>query len=110
MVRGVEWIYMNENKKSPNEDPAEAVARNIYHELDRIETQIQEQLQGNVSAENLSVALVNEVSDFLELARGELYSKEEYQRLLQKLDTAIAINNEPYARELRARLIERYAK
>lgn len=51
-----------------------------------------------------------EVDNFLELAGGELYSKEEYHRLLQKLDTAIAINNEAYARDLRARLIERYAK
>lgn len=102
---------MNENKNSSNEGSDGRSARDTYRELDVINTQIERQWQeGNASAENESFTLIKEVDDFLELAGGELYTKEEYQRLLQKLDTAIAINNEPFARDLRARLIERYAK
>ncbi len=102
---------MNENHNSSNEGSNGAHSREVYRELDVINTQIRGQWQeGNDGAEGEAAELINEVDNFLELAGGELYSKEEYERLLQKLDTAIAINNEPYARELRTRLIERYAK
>ena len=102
---------MNENPDSPNTGPDADAARNTYHELDVLNTQIQRQWEeGNYSAEKDSTALISEVDDILELADDELYSREEYQRLLQKLDAAIAIYNEPYARELRDRLIERYGK
>ncbi len=101
---------MNENHNSSNEGSDGAHSREVYRELDVINTQIQGQWQeGNTSAESEASSLINEVDSFLELAGGELYTKQEYDRLLQKLDTAIAINNEPYARELRTRLIERYA-
>lgn len=110
---------MNKNEDGSNEGSAnegqggqdsEAV-RNSYHELDVINTQIQGQWEeGNASAEQDSLTLITEVDEFLALADGELYTKEEYHRLLAKLDTAIAIYNEPYARELRARLIERYGE
>ena len=102
---------MNENQNSTNEGPDGAGARDIYRELDVINTQIHGQLEeGNSRAEEVSTALILEVDNFLELAGGELYSKEEYHRLLKKLDTAIAINNEPYARDLRSRLYERFGE
>lgn len=89
---------------SGNEEPSK-----VYHDLDIINTQIHEQWEeGNFAAEKASTELIKEVDEFLELADDELSSPEEYARLLQKLDAAIAIYNEPYARELRRRLLERY--
>ena len=102
---------MSEKPNSSNMGPDTEATRNSYHQLDVINTQIKGQWEeGNFAAENDSTDLIKQVDEFLELADGELNSPEEYQRLLQKLDAAIAIYNEPYAHELRRNLIERYGK
>ena len=102
---------MNREPYTP-EDPEEGVVRRMaLHEIDIINTQVHEQLkEGHTAAENVAFELIKEVDDFLELADGEVSSHQEYERLMQKLDTAIAINNEAYARELRSRLMERFGK
>ena len=50
--------------------------------------------------------LLHEVDEFL--AENEVRSKSELQFLLNKIDTALAINNDPKARELRADLIRKF--
>lgn len=52
--------------------------------------------------------LIWEVEQYLEENKDVVHSKEELEMLLRNLDTAIAISNEPYARELRAELIKKY--
>lgn len=56
------------------------------------------------SSHDISEGLIHEVENFLANVSGELESEAELTRLLRKLDTAIAISNEPYARELRLEL------
>jgi len=50
--------------------------------------------------------LLHEVDEFL--AENEVRSKSELQFLLNKIDTALAINNDPKAREMRAELILKF--
>ena len=50
--------------------------------------------------------LLHEVDEFL--AENIVRSKEELRFLLAKIDTAIAINNDPKARELRQELIRKF--
>lgn len=52
--------------------------------------------------------LVHEVDNFLSLR--EVYDEEERKQLLEKLDSAIAINNHPKAKEIRKGLIEKFGK
>lgn len=55
-----------------------------------------------------SEGLIHEVEHFLTHMDDILQTEAELETLLQKLDTAIAISNDPYARELRKRLKEEY--
>ncbi len=82
----------------------------MARELDVINTQMYPQWQDDSSlpSENLAEGLIGDVERMLDTSAGELQSEVELNMLLKKLDTAIAINNEPYARELRKRLIERF--
>jgi hypothetical protein len=50
--------------------------------------------------------LLHEVDEFL--AEHEVRSKEELRFLLAKIDTALAINNDPKARAMREDLIRRF--
>lgn len=50
--------------------------------------------------------LVAEADDFLK--RHEIESWEKLEEMLEELDTAIAINNDPHARELRKMIAQRY--
>lgn len=50
--------------------------------------------------------LLHEVDEFL--AENEVRSKSELQFLLNKIDTALAINNDPKAREMREELILKF--
>ena len=92
------------------EGPANEPSRMMAHVDDIIDTQIHEQWQeGNVPAEKKSEELIVEVDQFLELlGDGDKPTTQEYERLMRKIDTAIAINNDPYARELRQRLVDRF--
>jgi hypothetical protein len=101
------------NEQNPNDAylPDRAYSegeRNASREVDVLNTQISPQWRDSESAlpDVFAEGLIGEVEGFLDSSQGELQSKEELKKLLQKLDAAIAINNEPYARELRARLIE----
>lgn len=86
--------------------------RTIARELDVINTQMYPQWKddSSVPSEYLSEELIHFVERLLDVTQGELQSENELNILLEKLDTAIAINNEPYARQLRQRLIERFRK
>ena len=86
--------------------------RTIARELDVINTQMYPQWQDDSSlpSEYLAEGLIGDVERMLDASQGELQSEGELNILLKKLDTAIAINNEPYARDLRQRLIERFRK
>ncbi len=93
----------------PEELPGDEHTRMLVRELDITNTQVRPQFaEGNDHAEEDAAELILEVDNFLEKENGELTSRLELNSLLQKLNTAIAINNEPYARELRQRLLERY--
>ena len=76
--------------------------RIIAHDTDIAESRITPQLENNEIASALSEDLVAEAEQYLE--REDVRSKAQYEMLLEQLDTAIAINNDPKARDLRARL------
>lgn len=52
--------------------------------------------------------LLYEVDEFL--AENEVHSKAELRFLLAKIDTALAINNDPKAREMREELIRKFGE
>ncbi len=94
---------------------SDETGRDRYRQMDDLNTRISqvnpqlpldEESQG--VAEGISAELVNEVEYFLDKTGENFESKEEYERLLQKLDTAIATTNSPQARELRHWLIKEY--
>ncbi len=57
-------------------------------------------------AEKVAEQLVREVDEFL--FSEEVRSKSELEHLLKKLDTAIAINNHPKAKAMRAELVQKF--
>ena len=65
-------------------------------------------LEGEKLPTQLSEDLIHEVDEFL--AQGELQSSEELDLIVQKLDIASAINNDPKAKELRAELFQKFGK
>ena len=99
-------------RSSPNDETRKysKEERTIAHELDIINTQMYPQWKDDSSppSESLSEELIRTVEHMLDVVEGELQSEDELNLVLKKLNTAIAINNEPYARELRRRLIERF--
>lgn len=102
---------MSENEKSAIPDEVPKSARDIEHELDIHNSRIFGQFpigESNKAVDEEARELILEVDEFLERELGVLESREEYDKLLRKLDTAIAITNEPYARELRQRLVEQF--
>lgn len=83
----------------------------LHHKFDILATQIHEQWRGDESefADKDAEKLIVDVDQFLELLGDDGRPTDvEYARILRQIDTAIAINNDPYARELRSRIIERY--
>ncbi|HEY9584987.1 MAG TPA: hypothetical protein VJJ02_00125 [Candidatus Paceibacterota bacterium] len=73
--------------------------------LSKITPRLVSQEPGEVP-EKVAEQLIHEVDEFL--ADEELYSKGELPFLLAKLDAAIAINNDPKAKEMREELIRKF--
>jgi hypothetical protein len=82
--------------------------RIIAHDQDIADSRVTSRFEGSEVASSLSDDLVKEAEYFLE--RHEVESGERLSTLLEELDTAIAINNSPRARELRNALETRYWK
>jgi hypothetical protein len=82
--------------------------RIIAHDQDIADSRITPRFEGNEIASTISEEIVAEAKYFLE--RYEVESGERLDALLQSLDSAIAINNDPLARELRNALETRYWK
>lgn len=105
-------MSMNPNESVPEEVPRST--RDMEHRLDIINTQIIGRVEeGNHYAESEAEDCVRAAEDLLELleaesAEGRKPYKDDADAILKKLNTAIAISNEPYARELRKRLLMRF--
>ena len=82
--------------------------RIIAHDKDIADTRLTPRLEQNEVASSISNELIQEAEGFLE--RHEVESGERLDALLEELDTAIAISNDPRARELRRALEMRYRK
>ena len=89
----------------------------VYHDGDIATTRFERSLEGFEGdddesrgtqnyAPQISAELIHEVDDLL--AKDEVYARSELDELLRKLDVAIAINNDPKARELRSHLIKKF--
>jgi hypothetical protein len=89
-----------------NEELIPEYERMIAYDQDIVDSRETPQLKESEVASTISKELVDEAEYFLE--RHEVESGERLATLLQELDTAIAINNDPRARELRAALETRY--
>lgn len=63
--------------------------------------------ENNSAAQAEAEQLIHGVDEYLAASKDGL-SRDEVKYFLQKLDTAIAISNDPEAREIRRNLIERY--
>lgn len=98
-----------ENPSNPDSEH-EQLVRFIAHRLDIEDTKLYKQLLENPEAVLYADSLIHDVDEFLKTAKDGLTSREERDFLLQKLDTAIAIANEPFARDLRQYLLERYGE
>lgn len=96
---------MSNEKRSPEEVPKSV--RDLRHQLDMAETRHDSQYDGPDSLPfEISAGLLREVDEFLR--EQEVGSTEELNRLLEKLDAAIAITNDPDAKQLRKKLLARY--
>lgn len=108
----MEPMSMNPHESVPDEVPKST--RDMDHRLDIINTQIIGRVEeGNHHAESEVEDCIGAAEDLLELleaesAEGRKPYKDEVDKILQKLNTAIAISNEPYARELKKRLMLRF--
>jgi hypothetical protein len=71
------------------------------------ETRRNPSLKGEGLLMNISEDLIREVDEFL--AQGELQSKEEFERIISKLEVASAITGDPKAKEIREELLRRYS-
>jgi hypothetical protein len=104
--------YMNTNEENPKGAPGDA--QRVYKELDEINTRIfgQPQEGNNYVAEEVADMRIKHAEDFLDQSERDFFSKEEFdqafQKVLQELDVAILTTNEPYARELRKTLIQKF--
>ena len=108
---------MEHMSKNPGESVPEEVPkakRDMTSKLDILNTQINGQLtEGNPDAELDVEDCVRAAEDMLDLleaenAEGRKPYKDDVDAILKKLNTAIAISNETYARELRKRLLMRF--
>lgn len=97
----------SENPPSPDSEHQEIV-RTIAHRLDIKETLLYKQLLENPQALAYAESLIKDIDDFLKNSPGGLTSREERDFVLQKLHTAISISNDPFARDLRLYLLNRY--
>lgn len=91
-----------------NEEAIPEYDRIIAHDNDIADSRRTPQFAGSEIASSISDDLVKESEYFLE--QHEVEPGERLDTLLQELDTAIAINNDPRARELRRALSARYRK
>lgn len=104
------YIYVSE--RQPQRDVSGGVPKRnaeAYHHEDMALSRLTPELvlpEGGGVPEKVADQLVQEVDEFL--AAGEVRSKSELDRLVQKLDSAIAINNHPKATTMRAELIEKF--
>ncbi len=102
---------MTNSETPPNPDNEhEQIVRAIAHRLDIKETLLYHQLIENPQALAYADSLIADIDDFLKKSPDGLTSREERDFVLQKLHTAIAISNEPFARDLRLYLLNRYAE
>lgn len=92
---------MNENR--PKED-----AQNRAWNKDIMETRRNPHLAGAELPMRMSEDLIRKIDELL--TEREPQSKEELDEIIQELDVASAINNDPKARELRAELLKIYGK
>lgn len=91
-----------------NEETVPEYDRIIAHDKDIADSRRISQWSGSEVASSISDDLVKESEHFLE--QHEVEPGERLDVLLQELDTAIAINNDPHARELRRALSTRFRK
>ena len=102
----------NPDESIPNEVPE--IQRNEYHQRDVMNTaMVGRWEEGNAAAEVDVEDCVRAAEDLLDCIEddskvGRLPSKEDVDAVLKKLDAAIAISNEPYARKLRKGLLMRF--
>jgi hypothetical protein len=89
-----------------NEGSIPEYERIIAHDQDIADSRLTPRLFGKELPSTISKELVEEAEYFLE--RHEVESGERLATLLEELDTAIAIDNDPRARELRTALETRY--
>lgn len=80
--------------------------RIIAHDQDIADTRVTPRLIDGEIPRSISRDLVEEADYFLK--RNDVESGERLNSLLEELDTAVAINNDPRARELVRALRERY--
>ena len=111
------WGFFGKNNPMSIEDPEippdqnsehAKLTRAINHDLDIMNTRMQPQLgEYNHEAEAEAEQLIHGIDEYIRASKDGLSIKE-VRDFIQKLDTAIAISNEPEAREIRRNLIERY--
>jgi CBS-domain-containing membrane protein len=102
---------MTANPELPPDNSEHArITRVVNHELDIVNSRIEPQFEeNNYAATAEAEQLIHGVDEYMSAAKEGL-SPEEVKYFLQKLDTAIAITNDPVAREIRKNLIERYGE
>lgn len=101
---------MTKHELPPDDSEHARIARATHHELDIMSTRMEPQLkENNDAAMTEAEQLVYGIDEYIEASKGGL-SPEEVKYLLNKLDTAIAITNDPEARAIRQNLIERYGE
>jgi len=99
---------MSTNHEIPPDDSDGKITRAVKYHQDIDDTRREPQLEeNNFAATAEAEQLVHGVDEFIEASKDGL-SQDEVKYFLQKLDTAIAISNDPEAREIRRNLIERY--
>lgn len=95
---------MSSEERSPEVPKS---VRDFVRELDMEWTRRNAQYDGrDVLPYEVSAGLLREVDEFLR--KNEVDSEGELERLLGKLDAAIAITNDPDAKRLRTELLMRY--
>lgn len=102
---------MTANPELPPDNSEHArITRAVHHELDIVNSRIEPRLEeNNYEATAEAEQLIHGVDEFIEASKDGL-SRDEVKYFLQKLDTAIAISNDPEAREIRKNLVERYGE
>ena len=93
---------MTDRKKFPQPKLVPEHLRNLAVKKDRLDFRVNPQYDSPDSREaEITVAVyVHEVEEFLRVSNGRV-TKQQCDILLQKLDNAILINNDPTAKELR---------